>query len=356
MVPEPPGADLRIGLIGYGLAGSVFHAPVISAVPGLRLAAVVTADAARGEAARARYADVRVVPAVEELWERAQALDAVVIASPNRTHVPLGLAALAAGLHVVVDKPMAATAADARRLVRAAEQAGRLLTVYHNRRWDADFLTLRRLLGEGVLGDVARFESRFERWRPEPKPGWRQDPDPADAGGLLYDLAPHLVDQALSLFGPAETVYAELDVRRTGSRVDDDAFVALRHRSGVRSHLWMSEVAGNPGPRMRVLGSSGSWVKYGMDRQESALRAGERPDGPHWGAEPEAAWGSLAAGAEPRPVPSEPGDYRAFYAGLVAALRRGAPAPVDPMDAVAVLHVMDAARESAATGCVVRIR
>lgn len=346
---------MRVALVGYGLAGSAFHAPVIAAVSGVRLAMVVTGDPIRAAAARDGYPTADVVPTVDAVWERAGELDVAVIASPNRTHVPLALAALDAGLDVVVDKPMAPSVADGLRLLDAADAAGRLLTVYHNRRWDADFLTLRRLLADGALGDVLRFESRFERWRPEPKPGWRQSPDPDDAGGLLFDLGTHLIDQALVLFGPARDVYAELDARRTASAVDDDSFVAIRHGSGTRSHLWLSTVAARVGPRMRVLGTRSAWEKHGLDPQEAALRGGRRPDGQDWGAEPESAHGRLGVGDEVRAVRSEAGDYPAFYRSLVRAIRDGGPPPVDARDAVAVLRVIEAARESATKGRVVRL-
>ncbi len=343
--------DIRVGLIGYGLAGSAFHAPIIDAVSGLRLAMVVTGDPARAAAARARYPAVEVVPAVDVLHARADELDLLVVASPNRTHVSLALAAFERGLHVVVDKPLAPTADEGRQLIAAADGAGRLLTVYQNRRWDADFLTLRRLLDEGALGNVLRFESRFERWRPAPKPGWRQSPSPDDAGGLLFDLGSHLIDQALVLFGPAREVYAELDVRR--GAVDDDVFVAIRHGSRTRSHIWLNAMAARSGPRMRVLGSRAAWEKRGLDPQESALRAGRSPAESGWGEEPEEAWGLLGAGDEAHAVPSEMGDYPAFYRGVVRALRQGTPAPVDPGDAVRVLRVIEAARASAGSGGVI---
>lgn len=247
-------AEIRVGLIGYGLAGACFHAPLIASTPGMRLAAVVTADAERARRAADAHPGARVLPGSERLWQTAADLDLVVIATPNRTHAPLAGQALAAGLPVVVDKPLAPTAAQARRLIEAARRRGLLLTVFHNRRWDGDFLTVRRLLREGRLGTVARFESRFERWRPVPKPGWRQEAEPEAAGGVLYDLGSHLIDQALVLFGPVTQVYAELDRRSPGSDVDDDSFVALSHVSGVRSHLWMSAVAAQGGPRLRVRG------------------------------------------------------------------------------------------------------
>ena len=340
-------AELRVALLGYGLAGAVFHAPLIASVPGLRLAAVVTSNPERAARATREHPGVVVLDAAERVWERASELDLVVVATPNRTHAPLALAALEAGLPVVVDKPMAVDADEGQRLVDRARARGLLLTVFQNRRWDGDLLTVRRLLGEGALGRVWRFESRFERWRPAPKPGWRESGGPEDAGGMLNDLGSHLVDQALHLFGPATLVYGELERRRPGMRVDDDAFVALAHASGVRSHLWMSAVAARLGPRLRVLGDRAAYVKHGLDGQEEALRAGGRPDRPCWGEEPPDRWGLLGTEEQTRPVRTEPGAYQRFYEGLVAALHRQAPPPVEPADAVAALRVLDAARRSA---------
>ena len=340
--------EIRVGLIGYGLAGAVFHAPLIAATPGLRLAAIVTRDAARSTQAVVDHPGAAIVPSADALWEMAPRLDLVVVASPNRTHAPLAHAALGAGLDVVVDKPMATSAAEARALVEDAERRGRMLTVFQNRRWDGDFLTLRRLLGEGALGEVVRFESRIDRWRPVPKPGWKQSADPGDAGGLLFDLGAHLIDQALLLFGPVESLYAELDRRRPGSEVDDDTFVALTHASGVRSHLWMSIVAAQPGARLRVMGTEASYVKQSGDGQEEALKAGGRPTDPHWGEEPEERWGTVGSGNDVRRVRTEPGAYHRFYSALAAALRDGRPPPVDPMDAVASLEIIERAGEEGA--------
>lgn len=199
--------------------------------------------------------------------------------------------------------------------------------MFQNRRWDNDFLTLAALLAAGELGTVSRFESRFERWRPQPKGGWRESGDPAEIGGLLYDLGSHLVDQALTLFGPAATVYAESDVRRPGAHVDDDTFIAIGHTGGVRSHLWMSATTARLGPRFRVLGSSAGYVVHGLDPQEAALRDGLRP-GPGWGTVPESARGTIGAGDDTRPVPTLPGDYPAYYAAVATALRDGTPPPV----------------------------
>ena len=352
-----PGADVeyRVGLIGYGLAGSVFHAPLISATPGLRLTAIVTASEERRAQATREHPQARLVADANALWSMRSELDLVVVASPNRTHMPLALAAVEAGLAVVVDKPLASTAADACRLVDAAKRRGVPLTVFQNRRWDGDFLTLRGLLAQGPLGLVARFESRFERWRPVVKPGWRMLGAPEEAGGLLFDLGSHLIDQALVLFGTVTHVYAELDRRRADVAVEDDAFVALTHASGVRSHLWMSSVSARHAPRFRVLGSAGAFTKSGLDVQEEALRAGADPRTQGWSEEPRAQWGELATGDGSEVIRTAPGSYAQFYRALVDALRGCGPLPVDPEDAVLTLSLIEAARRSGLTSQVVAI-
>ncbi len=344
------GPAIRVGLVGFGVAGAVFHAPLIAATPGLRLAVVVTSNAARVEDARARYGDVQVVATADSLWQRSDDLDLVVVASPNDTHVALAEAALEVGLPVVVDKPLSATVAEGRRLIELASDRGLLLTVFQNRRWDGDYLTLRQLLAAGALGGPLRFESRFERWRPQPKAGWRQRGGDTAAGGILYDLGSHLIDQALQLFGPARQVYAELERRYANAEVDDDSFVALTHDSGVRSHLWMSSVAPQLGPRFRVLGRTAGYTKYGLDPQEAALREGGSPEQPGWGKEASEHWGTLGTTDDARPHPTLPGAYPDFYAGVRDAVRGTAAPPVDAADSLAVLRVIEAAQRSAACG------
>ncbi|MEU8538550.1 Gfo/Idh/MocA family oxidoreductase [Streptomyces sp. NPDC048717] len=354
---------LRVGLVGYGLAGSVFHAPLIAASPDLVLDTVTTGNPERADRARAEHPGVHVVDSPDALLDRAGRLDLVVVASPNKSHVPLATAALDAGLPVVVDKPLAATAAEARALGDLADRRGLLLSVFQNRRWDGDFLTLRALLADGALGEVQRFESRFERWRPQPKGGWRESGDPAEVGGLLYDLGSHVVDQALVLFGPVVRVYAESDVRRPGAEADDDTFLALTHAGGVRSHLWVSATAAQLGPRFRVLGQESGFVTYGLDPQEAALREGLRPGPGHdgtWGVEPESRWGRIGSGESPltgggTAVRTLPGDYPAFYAAVAAALRGTGPNPVPASEAAAALDVLEAARKSAREGVTVTL-
>ncbi|MGS2618602.1 Gfo/Idh/MocA family oxidoreductase [Micromonospora sp. LZ34] len=349
------GTPLRVGLLGYGIAGRVFHAPLIAATPGLRLEVVVTRDPQRRDQVRQDHPDARLVDDVEQLWRSPDALDLVVVATPNRQHVPMARAAVAAGLAVVVDKPLAATAAQGRDLVDEAGRRGVPLTVFHNRRWDGDFLTARRLVEEGALGKVARFESRFERWRPAIKPGWRELGRPDEAGGTLYDLGAHLVDQAVQLFGPVRSVYAEVNRRRPGAQVDDDAFVALTHTNGIRSHLWMTALAAQLGPRLRILGDRAAYTSYGLDVQEAALRDGGRPGTPGWGEVPPERYGQLGVDGDLRPVPTEPGRYQNFYQQVVAALRDGAPMPVDPYDAVDTVALIELAHLSAVEGTVLTV-
>lgn len=348
---------LRVALIGYGLAGAVFHAPLIASAPDLRLVSVVTSNPDRQRQARREHPGVDILDHVGHLWAAADEHDLVVVATSNATHLPLGLAAVRAGLAIVVEKPLALTASEGRQLVTAARERGVLLTVFHNRRWDGDLRTVRRLLADDALGRVHRFESRFERWRPEPRAGaWREQEAPEDGGGLLLDLGSHLVDQAMLLFGPPTTVYAEVDRRRADVRGDDDVFVALEHSGGVRAHLWASSLTAQAGPRLRVLGARGAYVKHGLDVQEELLRAGRRPTEPAWGREPQERWGSLGVGGQLRRVQTEAGAYQLFYARLAEAVRSGGPPPVDPDDAVAVLSVLDAARASAASGTTMRLR
>ena len=335
-------ADVRVALIGFGLGGAAFHAPLIACTAGMRLATIVTRNPERRTQAAREHPHAKIVDSVQAIWDRVQDHDLVVVTTSNDSHASLAMAALAAGLPVVVDKPFAVHAAQAREVIAEARRRNLLLTVYHNRRWDSELLTLKRLLAEQAFGDVLRFESRLERWRPQPKGGWRERGGAEIAGGLLYDLGTHLIDQALHLFGPVTEVYAELDRRRPGMQVDDDVFLALTHASGVRSHLTATSLSAQPLARMRVLGSRAAYLKVHGDVQEAALRAGARPDKPGWGAEPREHWGLLGVGDAAVPVHSEPGAYQQFYAGVVTALTSGAPPPVDPQDAVAGLEIIEA--------------
>lgn len=346
----------HIALVGFGLAGSVFHAPLIAATPGLRLAYVVTSSAERAASVHRNYPTAEVLASTDELWSVADRIDAVVIASPNASHVPLALSALEHGVGVVVDKPLAATSAGGQSVVDLAIERGLFCTVFQNRRWDGDFATVRQLIADGELGRVHRFESRFERWRPEVDHSrWRESAAPDQAGGLLYDLGSHLVDQAVVAFGPVASVYAEVGARRAGAGVDDDIFIALQHAAGTVSHLWASALTAQLGPRFRVLGDRAAYVSHGLDPQEDQLRAGLGPDDPGFGVTDEVRWGTVGAGDQLAAHPTLPGRYGDFYTGAAQALDGAGPVPVDPADSVAVLRILEAARHSASDSAVIHL-
>ena len=342
---------LRALLVGYGFAGAWIHDPLLRATDGIDVAGVVTSSPERRELARSRHQGVRLFDKAGDAWAE-EGFDVAIVATPNAYHVDLALAAFDAGLAVVVDKPVAPTAGEARHLVTEAERRGRSLSVFHNRRWDGDFLTVRELATGGRLGAIHRLVSRFDRWRPAAAPNWRDD---AGGGGLLLDLGSHLVDQALQLFGPVDSVYAELATRSAGRRSDDDAFLALRHRDGTISHLHASALEGAPFTRFHVSGSDGAYVKHGVDIQEERLLTDEVPQPGVSGVEPRDRWGQLHRGDESEEIETAVGDWTAFYRGLVDHLSAGAPPPVSGAEALAVMEVLDAARASAADGVVVSL-
>ncbi|MFT4122527.1 MAG: Gfo/Idh/MocA family oxidoreductase [Microbacteriaceae bacterium] len=345
MLSTPASGPVRVGLIGYGLAGRVFHAPFIAANPALELSLIATADPARARQAGAAHPGARVVPRPEEVI--GADVDLVVIASPVSVHCEQAGAALAAGHSVVIDKPFVPTVAEGRQLIAQADAAGLALIVFHNRRWDGDFLTVRSLVETGRLGAVHRFESAFERWSGPVRDRWQDRLGPEQGAGIAYDLGSHLVDQALQLFGPAEVELAEFGRVRAGAASEDDAFIALRHTSGTLSHLSMSHVAGVPGPRFRVLGSAGAYRCFGLDPQEAQLAAGLRPGEPGYGVVAEDDWGTLGSGADTARLRTEPGDYSAFYAGVARTVREGAPASVDAREALEVVRIIERAHEVA---------
>jgi predicted dehydrogenase len=342
--------SLGVGIVGYGLAGRFFHAPFIAAVDGLHVAAIATSRADRQAEVKREHPGAAVVESFDDLLERSD-VEIVVVASPNRTHVPLGVHALKSGRHVVVDKPIATDITDATRLVEVAAQTGKVLSVYHNRRFDGDFLTVRSLVAEGTLGPIDSMESRFEIGVPLAE-AWREDAD--EAGGPHRDLGAHLVDQALLLFGDPVRVFAQLDRRRPGTEVDDSAFVALEHRGGERSRIWTSLISPWGRPRFRLRGLLGEFVKEERDPQEARAMDGGLPSDPGFGVdEPEQGGRLYLIGEGPRTVPTVDGDYRRFYELFRDAVRTGSPPPVDPRDAIRGLRVLEAAETSSRTGSVV---
>jgi scyllo-inositol 2-dehydrogenase (NADP+) len=343
---------IGVGLVGYGLGGSAFHAPLIRAEPGLRLHAVATS---RAEQVRRDHPGVLVVASPTELLEDP-AVELVVVAAPNAVHHRLAAAALRAGRHVVVDKPFTITTAEADELMELAAAQGRRLSVFHNRRWDSDFLTVRRCLETGLLGEVSSFVSRYDRFRPAPKGGWKEEAGPGS--GILYDLGPHLIDQALVLFGLPATVWADLAVQRPGVEAVDYVHLVLGY-GRLRAVLHAGMEVRDPGPRFEVHGDRGSFVKWGMDLQEEAIRAGGRPGGPGWGSEPPDRHGTLTtevAGLELQGrLASVPGAYQSFYAAMAAAIAGRGPVPVPPAEARATILVIEHALRSSREGRVVEL-
>lgn len=341
---------IRVGLVGYGFAGQTFHAPVLSAVPGLQLVAVASSQPAK---VLADWPQAQVVATVDALLTRE--VDLVVVATPNEQHHPVARAALRAGKHVVVDKPFTLDAGQARELAQLARTQGRVLSVYQNRRWDADLLTLRDLLARGAVGRPVYFESHFDRFRPQVRERWREQAVPG--AGLWGDLGSHLLDQALQLFGRPDTLQLDTAALREGAQVEDYFHAVLRYDSGphapLRVVLHATALAADGAPRYVLHGTRGSYVKYGVDPQEDALRAGRRPGGADWGRDPddghlslEAADGQLTR----RPVPTLAGDYTAYYAAVRDAILGQGPNPVPPAQAVELMTLLDLGRQSAREG------
>ncbi len=334
---------LKVGLVGYGYAGRTFHAPLIAAIEDLELIAIASSNPGR---VHTDWPSVAVEPSPAALYSRPE-LDLVVIATPNPTHAPLALAALAAGKHVVIDKPFCVSLEEAQRLREAAASCGRIISVFHNRRWDADFLSLRQLISAGTLGQIVYYESHFDRYRPEVRPRWREQAGPGS--GIWYDLGPHLLDQALLLFGMPLAVSADLAIQRPGAQTDDYFHVQLRYDS-LRVILHGTMLAPHADLRMVVHGSTGSYIKYGLDAQEEALKAGQTPTGADWGHDPQP--GILTTYTEGRPIsqpyPGLPGDYTAYYAAVREAIRGTAPNPVPAEAAISVMELLELAMRSAA--------
>ena len=339
---------VNVALFGYGLAGANFHAPLVAMDPRFRLTRVVTSR--KDEVAR-EFPKAIVSTDADSVLS-ADDVDLVVIATPNKTHAPFARDALLAGKHVVIDKPFVPEPAEGEHLIALAAERGRVLTVFHNRRWDADFLTVAKLLREGRLGQINHAELRWDRFRLGIRDGWKELPN--EGTGLLADLGPHLIDQALILFGAPDLITGDIALQRAGTLVDD-YFELTLHYGSKRVILSASTLIPEARPRFALHGNEGSFVKYGIDPQEDWMRAGKRPRDKGYGIEPAAAYGMLT-GADGRrqPIASERGDWPTFYRQVADAIVDRAPPPVDPEDAIAGLKIIEAARRSAREGRSVR--
>lgn len=334
---------IRTGVIGYGLGGMAFHAPLVSAVPELELAGIATSRAAL---VHERYPGMA-TPSAEAMIADPS-IELIVISTPNDSHFPLAHAALNAGKHVVIDKPFTITVADGEALLALAKEKGRVLSAFHNRRWDGDFLTVQNLLAEGRLGDVRLAEFRWDRFRPEVTALWRDQPDAGS--GMLADLGPHLIDQALVLWGMPDAIQADIAVQRDNA-VTDDYFVVTLHYGRRRVVCSASRLIVSPSPRFAMHGTQANFIKYGLDPQEPMMKAGGRADDPSYGIEDAANYGvlTLPDGSQER-IPTVRGDYKRYYAGVARAIETGTPPPVTAEDAVIGLRLMDLARQSSREG------
>jgi predicted dehydrogenase len=357
--------EIGVGVIGYGLGGRVFHAPFVSAVPGLKLVSIMTT---KGDAAKV-YPSARISRSIDDVLAD-KSIELVVVSTPNETHFDLARRALTAGKHVVIDKPFAATSAEARQLADLAKSQGLLVVPFHNRRWDGDFLTLRKILADGLLGRVVTFESHFDRFRPMPRENtWKEAGNPAN--GMLFDLGPHLVDQVLAVFGAPEAITASVRSDRDQTDIEDAFDITLHYPAnngkGLLAYCRATYLACINGPRFLLHGTHGSFIKFGVDPQEAALEGGAKvpvigsPD--HWLQEKQSAWGKLAVApvlSDPtmlveEPVETLPGDYRGFYANVRDAILGSAPLAVSPEDGYRVIRLLELARESSARRCTVKV-
>ncbi len=345
---------INVGILGYGLSGRVFHAPVIRSVEGFCIKSIMTSNISAIARIQQDDPSVRLASSADEILD-APDIDLVVVAVPNTLHYDLAAKALERGKHVIVEKPFTITAAEADMLAELAAKKGLVLSVYQNRRWDGDFLTLRRIIDGGLLGNLAEFESHFDRFRPVPKSGaWREAAAPGT--GLLYDLGSHLIDQALTLFGMPQQVYADLRIQRPQGEAID-SFELILDYDGLKVTLKSGSLVREPAPRFVLHGDRGSFVKYGLDVQEDALKAGLHPNlHADWGCEPEASAGTLHTEFEGvtfrGPVTTLPGDYREYYRGIYKAVAEGAKPPVTAQQAADVMRIIELAMESADKGIV----
>ena len=331
---------IDVGVVGFGLGGRAFHAPIIHAVPGLRLAAIVERS---GSSAHKIYPDAKIVRDIEELLA-IKSISLIAIATPNETHFPFAKRCLEAGRHVVVDKPFTSTLAEARELVELARKHDRILTVYQDRRFDGDFRTVQELLAKGSLGKIVRFESAFDRCRPQIRTNsWKEKPAPGS--GVFFDLGPHLVDQALQLFGPPEHVLADIRIEREGSLTEDAFDLTLYYKNGLRAILMASMLAPDPRPHYRIQGTGGVYVKHTLDPQEALLRADHPAMGDDWGVEPEKDWGTMTLWSDGElthaNVPTLRGDYRDFYGQVRDAIEGRATPPVTPEEALRLMYTLE---------------
>lgn len=331
--------SLRVGIAGYGLAGRIFHGSLLKGC-GYNIVGVLTNNDVRAQHVVEDFPHAKVTSTINQLL--ALGLDLLVVASINSVHAEQALAGIKAGIPTVVDKPMARSYEETKRIVDASQASGVPVTVFFNRRWDSDSLTLKKVMSEGLIGDVFRVDSRFEKFRPSfAASSWREKSSAEEGGGLLLDLQSHLISTSLDWFGPAVLTYSS--VRSIRGAADDDVLLVLKHRTGVDSYLSASAIVGAPGPRLRVNGTKGTLIINDLDPQEALLRAGKYPRGGKW-SEPTSSRATLHRGDEVIEIESENGNYAIFYELVKGALAGRNEWPVSTWDALAVASIIDEAR------------
>ncbi len=331
--------EIRVGIVGFGYVSKTFHVPLIRATEGYRIAAV---SSSRPDDVKAALPDVEVLDSPSDLTAR-QDIDLIIIASPNDTHAPLAEAAMRAGRNVVVEKPFTITTAEARHVADVSAETGRLLSVFQNRRWDSDFLTVQDAIRNDLVGRISQFESRIDRYRPQVRDRWRENPGPGS--GLLYDLGPHLIDQTLLLFGIPDSIQATIATQRSGAKTDDFFHIVLRYRETIAT-LQASSLVSGGSPRFAVHGELASLVKAHADIQENQLLGGVNPRSLEWGIDPDNAVIYDGATGQQRPLESKRGDQRGFYVALREALHDRGPNPVTPHEGAAIIAIIEAALQS----------
>jgi scyllo-inositol 2-dehydrogenase (NADP+) len=337
---------VRVGVIGFGMAGKIFHTAVVAATEGLELAAIVQR---KGDEAAKAYPEVKIARSIEEMLED-ESIRLVTVATPSDVHFENAKECLEAGRNVVVDKPFTLTSDDARKLIDLAREKKVLVTAYQNRRWDGDFVTLKQVIASGELGRIVSYESHLDRYRADPRLGaWRESGGPG--GGILFDLGPHLIDQATVLFADPANLFADVRVEREGAVVDDAWDVQLKFASGVTALLRATLTAYTPGPRFVIHGTQGSFVKWGVDPQEDALKAGGSYSDPGFGEEPASQWGELSVAGKPtRRVKTAAGDYRGLYANMRDAVLGVGELEVKPEQALRTTRLIELCRDSSGEG------
>lgn len=331
--------QIKCAIVGFGFSGATFHAPVMKAVKDMHITKVVSSNP---EKVKHTLPDAEVVPVIEDVLDDNE-IELVVITTPNEFHYPMAMKALNAGKHVVLEKPFAVSVSECEELIHAAEQYGCLLSVYHNRRFDNDFLTIQKLLENGALGEVVTYEAHYDRFRSEVRERWREQDK--KGSGILFDLGSHLIDQALTLFGEPDSVMADVVAQREGAKTDDYFHLVLKYGK-KRVILHGGSLVHKHGPRYQIHGMEGSYVKWGIDPQEDALKKGHIPGESGWGEDSEQSYGTLTIGDNEKKVPTVQGAYHHYYEAIVRSIKEKAPAPVTAHEALNVIKCIELALES----------